>query len=126
MESLTPNLFVTDMTATLAFYKRLGFDTVLTVPDTGEPFNWAMVSDGTVSFMFQTYDSLGEELPDVSRAGGGALLFYLKVKNIAALYESLQHKVPVLKPLTISFYGANEFAIKDNNGFVLTFAEDVE
>jgi uncharacterized glyoxalase superfamily protein PhnB len=32
--------------------------------------------------------------------------------------------VTVVKGLEKQFYGATEFSIKDNNGYVLTFAED--
>jgi len=32
----------------------------------------------------------------------------------------------VIKGLEKTFYGATEFSITDNNGFVLTFAEDIE
>ena len=123
MESCSPNLFVNDMNATIDFYKKLGFTVTMTVPDTGD-YVWAMMTCGSVSFMFQTLASLGNTLPDVSRAGGGSLLFYIKLKNIRTFFESVKDKVTVLQGLEKTFYGATEFSIKDNNGFILTFAED--
>jgi uncharacterized glyoxalase superfamily protein PhnB len=74
--------------------------------------------------MFQTFTSLGDGLPDVSRAGGGSLLLYIKLKNIRTLFDSVKDKVTVIQGLEKTFYGATEFSIKDNNGFLLTFAED--
>lgn len=123
MESLSPNLFVKDINKTIEFYKMLGFNLVMTVPETGD-FVWAMMTCGSVSFMFQTFASLGDTLPDVSRAGGGSLLLYIKLKNIRTLFDGVKDKVTVIQGLEKTFYGATEFSIKDNNGFLLTFAED--
>jgi uncharacterized glyoxalase superfamily protein PhnB len=123
MESLSPNLFVKDINTTIEFYKTLGFNLVMNVPETGD-FVWAMMTCGSVSFMFQTFASLGDSLPDVSRAGGGSLLLYIKLKNIRTFFDGVKDKVTLIQGLEKTFYGATEFSIKDNNGFLLTFAED--
>ena len=123
METLTPNIFVTDIKATVAFYETLGFKISMSVPETGEHLVWVMMNNGSVNMMFQTYDSLANELPEISRKDGGSLLLYINVKNIRAYFDQLQDKVTVLKGLETTFYGATEFSIKDNNGYVLTFAE---
>ena len=123
MESLTPNIFVKDINASIAFYKILGFDLAMTVPEKGE-YVWAMITSGNVSIMFQTFTSLGDTLPDISRQDGGSLLLYIKLKNIRSFFDSVKEKVPVLQGLEKTFYGATEFSIKDINGYILTFAED--
>ena len=123
MESLSPNIFVKDINATIAFYKTLGFDLVMTVPESGD-YVWVMMTSGSISFMFQTFASLGDALPDVSRHNGGSLLLYIKLKGIRAFFDSVKGKVTVLQGLEKTFYGATEFSIRDINGYVLTFAED--
>ena len=123
METLSPNIFVKDINRTIEFYKKLGFELIATVPEKGE-YMWAMMKCGNVTFMFQTFASLGEELPDIFRQDGGSLLFYIVLKNIRTLFESLKDNVTIVKGLETAFYGATEFSIKDNNGYVLTFAED--
>src|SRR5882724_1643114 len=125
MDSLSPNLFVKDIRASIEFYKLLGFQLVVTVPeqDEGDPV-WAMMACGDVNFMFQTFQSLGDTLPQISRQDGGSLLFYIKLKNIRAFFESVKDKVPVVHGLEKTFYGATEFSITDNNNYLLTFAED--
>jgi uncharacterized glyoxalase superfamily protein PhnB len=123
MESLSPNIFVKDINATIAFYKTLGFDLVMTVPESGD-YVWVMMTSGSVSFMFQTFASLGDALPDVGRQNGGSLLLYIKLKGIRAFFDSVKEKVTVLQGLEKTFYGATEFSIRDINGYVLTFAED--
>jgi len=123
MDSLSPNIFVENMNETIDFYKSIGFQLVMSVPETGD-FVWAMMTNGEVSFMFQTFASLGEELPEISRKNGGSLLFYIKLKNIREFFEQVKDKVTVLKGLEVAFYGATEFSILDNNNYVLTFAGD--
>jgi len=123
MESLSPNIFVSDMKATVAFYQLLGFSVAMSVPETGEDLVWAMMTNGKVTMMFQTFESLAEELPEISRANGGSLLLYINLKDIKGFFEQIKDKVTVLKGLETTFYGATEFSIKDNNGYVLTFAE---
>ena len=76
MESITPNIFVKDINKTIDFYKQLGFNVVTTVPEQGD-FVWAMISCGNAIFMFQTFESLGNDLPMISRQNGGSLLFYI-------------------------------------------------
>ncbi|MBK6346510.1 MAG: VOC family protein [Bacteroidales bacterium] len=123
METVSPNIFVSDLQKTIEFYKMLGFDLAVTVPDTGDPV-FAMMVCGSVTFMFQSFDSLGVELPEISRQDGGSLLLYIQLKGIRALYERIKGRVTILKGLEKTFYGATEFSIRDINNYVLTFAED--
>jgi len=124
MESLSPNIFVEDINETITFYRSIGFQLIMTVPETGNDLVWAMMTNGDVTFMFQTFASLGEELPNISRRNGGSLLFYIKLKKIREFFELISEKVTVVKGLEKTFYGATEFSILDNNNYVLTFAED--
>lgn len=64
MESLTPNIFVKDIQKTIEYYKLLGFDVKITVPKEGE-FVWVMMSCNKVELMFQTFNSIGDDLPPI-------------------------------------------------------------
>ena len=123
MESLSPNIFVRDMNKTIEFYKQLGFAVTMSVPEAGNELVWVMMNNGSVTFMFQTFDSLADDLPEISRNDGSSLLLYINLKNINGFFESVKDKVQVLKGLEKTFYGATEFSILDNNNYVLTFAE---
>jgi len=125
METLSPNIFVHNMAETIEFYKLLGFNVTMSVPEDGDDYVWVMMNNGSVTMMFQTFNSLGDDLPEINRTDGGSLLLYINLKNIQAFYEHLEDKVTILKGLEKTFYGATEFSIKDNNGYVLTFAEHV-
>ena len=123
MDSISPNIFVKDINETISYYEQLGFEVVMSVPDEGD-FVWVMMACGNVTFMFQTFDSLGSELPAISRKDGGSLLLYIQTKEIRLFHDKIKDKVNVLKGLEKTFYGATEFSIQDINGYILTFAED--
>ena len=123
MQSMSPNIFVRDLEATIEFYRILGFETTFTVP-AEKPFVWAMMTNGSVNFMFQIYDPAGEDFEQISRQPGGSLLFYINVNNIREYYADLKDMVTILKAPETTFYGATEFSIVDCNGYVLAFAQD--
>lgn len=122
MENVSPNIYVRDIGQTIDFYKLIGFEVVTTVPDEGD-LVFVMMRCGGVVFMFQTFESVANTLPLVSRNDGGSLMLYITVKNIRDLFERLKDKLTVLQGLEKTFYGATEFSIKDNNNYMLTFAE---
>jgi len=70
MNSVSPNIFVKDIYATVDFYKQLGFSVVASVPEQGD-LVWVMMTSGNISFMFQTFERLGDELSRISRDNGG-------------------------------------------------------
>lgn len=123
MEAISPNIFTNDMKGTIAFYEILGFKKTMSVPEAGDELVWAMMVNGSVTMMFQTFESLADDLPEISRGNGGSLLLYIDVKDIHSFFDGIKDKVKVLKGLEKTFYGATEFSILDNNNYVLTFAE---
>jgi uncharacterized glyoxalase superfamily protein PhnB len=123
METISPNIFVNNIAATIKFYQTLGFKVTMSVPDEGPDYVWVMMTNGKVTFMFQTFESLADTLPEISRTDGGSLLLYINLKGIRGFFEEVKNKVTILAGLEKTFYGATEFSIKDNNGYVLTFAE---
>lgn len=123
MESVSPNIFVKNIHETIKFYQLLGFSLTATVPDEGD-YIFAMMTCGKVIFMFQTFESLGDELPNISRKNGGSLLLYIQTTEIKKFFDQIKDKVKIVKGLETTFYGATEFSIEDCNGYLLTFAED--
>lgn len=123
MKSVSPNIFVQDLHETIDFYKQLGFSLTTTIPEEGD-YIIALMTSGNVIFMFQTFESLGNDLPGISRQNGGSLLLYILINEIREFYGEIKDKVKVVKGLEKTFYGATEFTIEDNNGYLLTFAED--
>jgi uncharacterized glyoxalase superfamily protein PhnB len=123
MKSISPNIFVNDLQATITFYTKLGFTVSdeVTTPEGEKVF--ALMTNGSVTFMFQTFASIEDKHPMVSRADGGSLLLYISVDNIRQYYDYIKEHVTVLTGLEKTFYGATEFSLCDNNNYLLTFAE---
>ncbi len=123
MDAISPNIFVTDMKQTIDFCKQLGFNVIATVPEQGD-IVWVIMTCGNATFMFQTFESLDNDLTMISRQNGGSLLLYIQTTEIRKFFDQIKDNVKVIKGLEKTFYGATEFSIEDHNGYLLTFAED--
>lgn len=126
-QSLVPNIGVESVNETVKFYTDiLGFKQIVSVPESGE-LVFAIIGAGDVNLMFQQIDNLGEEyteLKDKSKAA--ALTLYIKLKNKEELYDKIKNTEFLVKEMHLTPYGAEEFAVRDNNGLILTVTEDVE
>ena len=121
---LTPNLIVSDVSRSVAFYVDvLGFSRGMTVPDHA-PFVFASVSSGPIELFFNDRAAAAKEYPALAaREPGASGTLFIEVQGIEAFYQSLQGAVTVTVPLFTQWYGMKEFAIADPDGYVLTFAE---
>ena len=126
-ESPSPNLIASDVNKTVDYYvKTLGFSLIASVPEKGV-YNWAMLMRDGITMMFQSLSSLKEDLPELKISSKGSPgTFYIKVKGLDSLYETLKGKAEITVDMRTTFYGAREFAVKDLDGYYLMFAEDVK
>ena len=127
LKSLTPNLIVKSVNQTLSFYEQCpGFVKLASVPEEGE-LAFALIKLGDVSMMIQSKESLNDENPIFKNQPiGGTIALYIDVEDIAALYKHLKGKSELIVDTHDTFYGTREFSIKDPNGYLLTFAEDIK
>ncbi|MCD6556474.1 MAG: alpha/beta hydrolase [Bacteroidales bacterium] len=127
MKSMSPNLMVHDVNKTVDYYKNFfDFQLIMSVPEKGQ-YEWAMMKNGNVTIMFQEKESLSEELTSLQNKPLGATMnLYFQTKNIEELYEKVKKTEKIAKELGTTFYGTEEFTMKDLNGYFLTFAEDNE
>lgn len=127
IKKLTPNLIVSSVEQSLAFYcEVLGFTKTATVPDES-PFVFAMVHSGSAEIFFNARGAAIEEYPALAKLPiGGTLTLYMEVSDVAKLYDELKTRVKVTMPLEKKFYGATEFAFEDPDGYVITFAQRTE
>lgn len=135
MNKLNPNLMVKDVKETVEFYTdKLGFKLVMAVPETQdgilneitEDINvvYALVKNGDAEIMFQAEKSFKEDVPALAGVSlGASCTFYFELENLEDFYNKIKDKVEVVKELFTTWYGMKEFYIRDNNGYILTFAE---
>ena len=124
---LTPNLVVSDVSRSLAFYRDvLGFTLDKTVPD-APPFVFAAVASGPVEIFFNAAEAACAEYPAFKdRPIGGTLTLFIEVDDIKRLYDSIKDRVTVVMPYERKWYGVTEFAIADPDGYLVTFAQPEE
>jgi lactoylglutathione lyase len=128
---LTPNLIVSNVERSLAFYVDvLGFERGMTVPDKS-PFVFASVTSGGVEIFFNDTAEVLKEHPDWAgklkpSAGNSMFLEIVGPGTVDALHDHVKAKARVVMPLTTQWYGMREFAIEDPDGFVITVAERVK
>jgi uncharacterized glyoxalase superfamily protein PhnB len=125
LESLSPNLISESVTASVAFYtKHLGFSLVASVPEQGT-YDWAMIQRDSVTIMFQSLSSLQQDMPSLSLTSKGSPgTFFIKMKGIEELYDSVKGKVEISLDMRKTFYGMKEFVVKDPDGYFMCFAEE--
>ncbi|MDR1170574.1 MAG: VOC family protein [Prevotellaceae bacterium] len=138
LNKLTPNFAVADIRQTVQFYsENLGFELVMAVPATQDgadtqlaedkEYVYAMMQREQVELMFQQQDSFHE---DISLAGnepvGASVSFYMEGKDIEPFYAGLKNRDIQVSDLKLTWYGIKEFYMKDNNGYILGFAEETE
>src|SRR5262245_15855850 len=118
VETLTPMIRSWDVPATIEFYCRvLGFRCKARAPD----LSWATLTCGAVSLMLS---GPNEHEGDVAPAFTGSL--YFRVREVDDLWVRLKDLARICYPIETFDYGMREFAIYDNNGYLLQFGEAVE
>jgi uncharacterized glyoxalase superfamily protein PhnB len=128
-----PMLVAADVARTLAWYVSIGFQELTRYADEGQ-VNFGMLSFGKAEIMLNAY---GES------AGHGATLWFytdkvdalyqlLKSRQISAAGASLSGEasshegIRFQQDIADMFYGARQFGIRDPNGYILYFIQNVE
>ena len=135
---LTPNFEVRNIRETIEFYQSvLGFSVVMAVPETqdgieqslidGKEYAYALLSKDNVEMMFQRTDSFKKDIrlaKDLSI--GASVSFYMEIDGIDGFYQQIKDRGLRPTQLKTAWYGMREFYLKDNNGYVLGFAQKSE
>jgi lactoylglutathione lyase len=127
VKKLTPNLVVSNVEQSIAFYRDvLGFELAQTVPE-ASPFVFASVRSGPVEIFFNAPEPAHAEYPAFKdRPIGGTLTLFIEVERIADAYAVLKDRVKVVMPFEKKWYGVTEFAFTDPDGYVITYAEPTQ
>ena len=120
---ITPVLFAKEIEPCLKFWmERLGFEKTIDVPD-GNKLAFAILQKGKVELMYQSYASAEKDVSAVSpEVRKGPSFLYVEVENLDEIIPAMKGAEVVI-PVRTTFYGANEFGIKDPAGHIITFAQ---
>ena len=124
LTKLTPNLIVSDVERSMAFYRDvLGFTAQMTVPD-ASPYVFAIMTSGSIEVFLNAPEAAYAEYPAFKNQPiGGTLTLFIEVTEIEAAYARLAPLVKVVMPFEKKWYGMTEFAFLDPDGYIITFAE---
>jgi uncharacterized glyoxalase superfamily protein PhnB len=112
-------LRVADLGKAIDWYRQvLGFQVVWRSPMDGDGEN-CLLQMGAVELMLSTGAHLGGP-PGLT----GTL--YFNVDGVEELFARISNRVQVVWPLEDQEYGTREFGVRDTDGYVLAFAEELE
>ena len=117
-KSLRPMLYTTAMDETIVFYTEvLGF----TCSERNEDWGWAALHRGEVEVMLaRPNEHTSFERPLFTGS------FYFVVDDVEGLWAELRTKAKVCYELETFEWEMREFAIYDNNGYLLQFGQPIE
>jgi uncharacterized glyoxalase superfamily protein PhnB len=125
VKRITPVLFVQAIEAVLPFWvDALGFEKTIEVPH-GDRLGFVALQKDATEVMYQTYASLGEDMPQVAEAAKkGPTFLYVEVDKLDSILAALT-KYKMTMPERTAFYGMREVGFQDPAGHYLTFAQRV-
>ena len=127
---LIPELSVTNLSKSLEFYKTIGFK----IEYERKENNFAFLSMGEIQIMIQEISKSDKwSVAQLSYPFGNGVNFQLEVENVQEIYNALKnHDYEIAFEIEENWYrqddkllGNKEFLVKDPDGYLLRFAEDL-
>jgi len=117
LHTLTPMLNTWDIKKSIAFYTEvLGFE----CEKFSEEHGWASLKRDKVAIMFaRPNEHMGHTAPVLT----GSL--YIKTDDVDSYWKNVKDKTRVCYPIEDFEYGMREFAIFDNNSYLLQFGQNI-
>jgi uncharacterized glyoxalase superfamily protein PhnB len=117
LEALTPMLRTKDLQGSVDFYKDiLGFECGALSTKRG----WASLSRDGVTIML-ALPNAPEPFEQPPFTGS----LYLRCDDVDAMWEQVKDRAKVCYSVEDFEYGMREFAIHDNNGYLLQFGQEI-
>jgi|ERR1700704_70034 len=115
LENIRPMLAVNSIDDTILFYRNLlGFECVNRME------GWACLRKDKVELMI-SLPNAHEPFEKPTLTGS----LYFNASNVDELWDEIKDKVNAVYPIENFFYGMREFAIRDNNGYILQFGQEI-
>lgn len=116
-KALRPMFWTLELAETIEFYKNvLGF----TVGEYNEEWGWASLRKDDVEIMLAKPN---EHMPFAQPVFTGS--FYITTDQVDELWANLKGKAEVVYGIENFDWGMREFAIYDNNGYIIQFGQEV-
>lgn len=124
LQQLVPMLKVSDIQRSLQFYREVaGFEMVSSL-EALEKWHWAEIKSGDVQLMLTQCDQ-DSPVPELDEEAWPTV-FYFYPDDVEALYNHIQPLGYEMEELEVTFYGMKEFSLRDPDGHLLSFGQEVE
>ena len=126
LTGLTASLFTNQIDRATAFYRDvLGFTVKQSVPDQA-PFVFVWLERDNVNVFLNDEALTRKEAPDATwlTVGQSGVTMFIVMEDIARLWAAIKDQARIVMPIKDQWYGMTEFSIQDEDGYVLTFAEE--
>ena len=118
LRALTPMLWTNEVDKTISFYTNtLGF----TCREKNDEWGWAAMHKDDIEIMIAKPN---EHTPFDKPLFTGS--FYIRTDNVDKLWAQLKDTAKVCYALDDFDWGMREFAIYDNNGYLLQFGQEIK
>ena len=116
LDRLVPMLSVRDLTRSIEFYLRLGFE----LEDRNDDWGWAKVRQSRCELMLDL-----DAADDDGAAASHRSVIYLYPHDIAAYHRQARAGGLEVPDLSVTFYGMTEFRLDDPDGNHLWVGQEV-
>jgi hypothetical protein len=121
IKKMTPILYVDAIEPVLPFWvDRLGFTKTAEVP-AGDRLGFVILERDGLEVMYQTRQSVSADAPALADTPMGGSILFVEVESLDPILGALSGIEPVV-PRRRTFYGADEFFVREPAGNVIGFA----
>jgi len=125
VKKVTPVLVVDSVEECAAFWEKVGFRRTAEVPH-GDALGFVMLNRGDVELMYQSVESVKADNASMGQIMGAAprAALFVEVDDLDATERAVQGAPKFMERRT-TFYGMNEFGVRDPGGHPIVFAQPV-
>ncbi|MHA2029583.1 MAG: VOC family protein [Candidatus Kariarchaeaceae archaeon] len=122
---LEPMIYTADITSSINFYtETLGLEISEYYPNRENP-TWVALKIGDQRLAIgMTFKDINHKYHSKGIIGSG-VHFYIVVDNIDEVYNKLKSKINIIDEIENKPWGSREFALKDPDGYLLSFSDSV-
>jgi hypothetical protein len=124
VKRITAVLLVREIEPVLPFWvEKLGFTKTIEVPH-GSTIGFVALQKGNTEVMYQSYESVLDDMPLMADIRKGPTFLYIEVDNLDAVLGALKN-FKIVQPERTAFYGMREVGFQEPGGHYVTFAQPV-